>query len=302
MTSKPSTPSYAEGFSLVELLVAMTVMLAISGAALSLSLSSRDLFQRDEVRTRLSQSLRAGIDFIGTDTRQAGERLPDDFPALEIIDGADGNPDTIVLRRNLLDVVLPVCADVATNAPRIVIADGSGTPAPGCAPLADEDGDGLVDNLGAWAAMRQSVGGQVRAYIYNPTTRNGEFFTYVRENAALLAVGRRVGERFALTYRAVDQCRLYILEERRYELTDGVLQLVIGGQNGSAMRIADGIIGLQARALFQDGTEQASLGPADLWSQLRSIEVAITARVDSRGGPIERSLSTEFFPRNVLSR
>lgn len=298
--SRPSTPGSAEGFSLIELVVTMTLLLAISAAALTLSLSSRRLYETDHGRTRLNQNLRAGVDMLGADVRQAGERLPDDFPAIEIIDGG-GAPDALALRRNLIDQVLPVCSDVAAADTEITIAL-TVAPPPGCAPLPDDDADGWPDNLGAWRAYRVAAGGSARAYIYNPVTGNGEFFSYVLEDNPGLWIRRDAVGPLQFSYDAADQCRVYILEERRYSLAGDLLQMSIDGSGGLPDDLVDGIRDFQARAGFQDGTWQDSLGPADVWSQLRSIEVTLDGRVDVRGEPFERSLTAQFFPRNVLSR
>ena len=142
MTSRPSTRSSASGFTLVELLVALSVVLVITAGALSLSLSSRDLYLADNARTTLNQSLRAATELLSTDLRQAGERLPDDFPAIIIENGDAGAPDQLALRRNLIDAVLPLCGSVGVEDEAIVIGDLTDPP-PGCVPLEDADPDDL---------------------------------------------------------------------------------------------------------------------------------------------------------------
>ena len=288
----------AAGFSLLELLVSMTVMLAISGAALSLSLSSRRLYEADEARTRLNQSLRAGLDLIGTDVRQAGERLPDDFPALEIINGGDGASDIVVVRRNLIDTVLPVCEDVAGSAQKVHVQQAGVL---GCEPLPDANGDGWSDNIETWHEWRVDHGGTVRAYIYSPVKRLGEFFSYVDDDPTHPYLERDGGE-WVNNYEAEDQCRLYVLEERRYLLSEGLLHMIVDGEPDAPLNVVDGIVDFQVLARFSDGTEQETLGPADLWSDLRSIEIALAGETELRGQPIQRRISTDFFPRNVLSR
>src|SRR5262245_33903747 len=93
-------------------MVALLVASTIAGATLTIALSSRGLFETDQHRTTVNQNLRAGMDLVGVDVRQSGERMPFDFPAVEIVNGASGAPDTLNLRRNLLDYVLPVCKDI----------------------------------------------------------------------------------------------------------------------------------------------------------------------------------------------
>ncbi len=82
-----------EGFTLFELLVAMTVTGILTGATLSIALSSREMFETDRHRTTINQNLRIGMDMLGIDIRQAGERMPGDAPAVEIEDGDGGAAD-----------------------------------------------------------------------------------------------------------------------------------------------------------------------------------------------------------------
>ena len=105
--SSPCTRSCADGYTLIELLVALAVASALLGATLAVAMSSRESYTTDQNRTRTNQNLRAALDLVGIEIRQSGERLPSDFPALEIVDGAEGAPDRLILRRNLLDEVLP---------------------------------------------------------------------------------------------------------------------------------------------------------------------------------------------------
>src|SRR5262245_46614160 len=112
MSSRPSSRACASGFTLIEVLVAMMVMVIVLGATLGIALSSRTLFETDQHRTSVNQNLRAGLDLLGIDVRQAGERLPFDAPAVTITDGSSGAPDQLTLARNMLDYVLPVCVNL----------------------------------------------------------------------------------------------------------------------------------------------------------------------------------------------
>ena len=82
------------------MLVALTVTGVIAGATLTIALTSREMFETDQHRTTINQNLRAGMDMIGIDVRQAGERMPFDAPAIEIKNGVNGAPDTLFLRRS----------------------------------------------------------------------------------------------------------------------------------------------------------------------------------------------------------
>ncbi len=69
----------SNGYSLVEVLLALTIALVVMAGALTLAFSSRSLYQTEQVRTRLSANLQAGRELLVTDVRQAGERLSENF-------------------------------------------------------------------------------------------------------------------------------------------------------------------------------------------------------------------------------
>ncbi len=296
--------STAAGFTLVELLVATLIGLAITGGALTLALSGRSIYQTDQKRTSVNQNLRAGMDLLGTDLRQAGERVPADVPAVEVASGAGGAPDTLVLRRNLLDAVLPVCASITggASAADVVVADRGPSPPTGCAPVPDQDADGWPDNMGAWKSYRQANGGRVLAFIYNPVGRYGEFFTYDSEDSAAGSIHAASSSNWAHSYRVGEQCRVYVLEERSYRLNGGLLQLVIDGDEDNPLNLVCEVTDFQARAVMRDGSILDSLGPADSWTDLLSVEVTLRGEASFAGRTLVRSLSARFFPRNLLSR
>ncbi|ANM30735.1 hypothetical protein ABI59_15830 [Acidobacteria bacterium Mor1] len=299
-----STPnSSSSGFSLVELLVAMVILLLIMAAGLTISMSSRTTLRSDQNRTTLNQNLRSGMDLVGIDIRQAGERLPADVPALEIRDGASGAADTLVVRRNLADDVLPVCVDIASGSStaEVTIALTTGTIPAGCDPVADTNTDGWADNLGNWRAERIAAGGTMTAYIYNPTTRLGEFFEFDGEDAAAYHLDRSSSGTWTNDYLASDSARVYVMEEREFSLSGGILEMDING-SGSPFSLVDDVVDFQLRAIFQDGTIQTALAAADDWSNLEAIEVNLSGRSTFMDRTMDRALSSRYFPRNVLSQ
>ena len=72
---RPYSPRSSSGFSMLELLVGMTVAFVVMSAALGVALSARDLFRSDQARAGLNQDLRSAKQLLVTDLRQAGERL-----------------------------------------------------------------------------------------------------------------------------------------------------------------------------------------------------------------------------------
>ncbi len=316
---RPCTRRSSSGYSLVELLVGLAVALAVTGSALTLALSSRALYDRDQSRVHVNQSIRGAKDFLASDLRQAGERLGDDIFAIEIVDGVAGAPDQLIVRRSLIDTVLRVCFDVSVPSQVWVLLAIPPTspfaPAPpGCNldPADDGDGDGWPDEIQAFRDRRIAQG-ELRAYIYDPVRKAGEFFDWEREIDASTGVlvlrpaGSPPWTASNLPYSPSSQSRIYVLEERRYELVDGNLQMVING-DGEVIHLVDGITDFQAQVVFTDGSRQQALSPGNgddwsaIWRSMRSIEVSLSAEADHRGKTIARTFRSEILPRNVLSR
>ena len=66
----------ARGFSLVELMVAMTVTLIVSGAIYGLLTSGSNAFRREPEIADRQQNIRAAMDLIARDVFSAGAALP----------------------------------------------------------------------------------------------------------------------------------------------------------------------------------------------------------------------------------
>jgi len=302
--SRPFSPNCAEGFSLVEFLVALVVGSVVIGAALAITLASRETFDVDRGRTRVNQNLRSALDLVGIDLRQVGERLPADVPALQIANGDSGAPDTLIVQRNLLNEVLPLCAqliqgDVDTE---VRVADGGATPPPGCAPLPDDDANGFSDNLDVWRANRAANGGQIWAYVYNPVDHLGEYFLYDGDgttDATYFSKGNN--DPWGRTYLQTQQCRVYLLEQRSYRLNNGVLQFVLNEGLGGTVNLVTNVVDFQIRGVATDGSLIDEMDHDGSWTGLAAVEVTLTGEVDVDDRTMTRTVSARFFPRNILS-
>lgn len=298
----PSSPSCADGFSLIELLVAMLVSSVVAGAALSVMLSTRELLSKDQTRARISQDLRLGLDLLGVDVRQTGERLPEDFPAVEIVDGGGGS-DTLILRRNLLDTVLPVCKKITkdTTTAEVRIAKGGTPPPQGCDRVPDTNADGWPDNLEIWRDYRDAHGGAVKAYIFNPVKNKGEFFVFDGDGSTTDYIHKADTGTWVNTYKVKQQCRIYIVEERRYTLNGDVLQYAVNEDTSSPRGVLHGVTDFQVRAEMSDGSVVSALAAADEWSDLAAVEIGVSGEVTVDGELLQRTVTSRFYPRNVLS-
>lgn len=292
-----------DGFTLVELLVAMVVASIVLAGALTITLSSREIYEADQGRTDVNQNLRSALDLVGIDLRQAGQRLPADFPALEIIDGADGSPDTLIVRRNLLGTVLPVCEqiDAGSTSDEVRVVDSGTTPPQGCDPVPDDNGDGWPDNIEAWRDHRDAQGGSILAYVFNPVSKQGEFFLYDGEGATDDHFNRGDGGAWQNTYLVSEMCRVYLLEERTFGLDQDVLRYVTPEDPANPINLVDHMLDVQINAVLADGSIQSSFSAADAWDNLRAIEVTVSGETRVRQQSVTRTLSARYFPRNVLS-
>lgn len=290
----------------MELLVALAAACVIAGATLTVALSSRGMFETDQHRTTINQNLRAGVDLLGIDVRQAGERFPWDAPAVEIVDGAPGEPDELVLRRNLLDAVLPVCKNInaGTAADSVFVAkkkvNPSTTVPPGCYPVPDGNADGWPDNLEQWRNYRIAHGGDVLAYIHNPVTGEGEFFHYDAEDNSTFHIHKANTQHWAHDYPVDENPRVYILEAKTFRLDEDILQSIVNDQAPDALNLVNHIRDFQVRAFLDDGTIQDTLA-GQHWTDLQSVEVTLVGESTLQQRSMERTVVTHFFPRNILS-
>lgn len=287
----------SRGFTLLEVLVASGLSLGLMAMVLSSVLSNRRLYREDLVRTKINQNLRSAFDVLGADLREAGENLVPTFPAVELIDGAAGAPDQLVIRRNLLDEVLKVCSSIGpsyTVSSQIYFGNSSGA-IPGC------DYSSLLQNYTNWREHRIEKGGTTKAYIYDSGARAGEFFNYISEVDT--------GSQFYLTtgtsswsndYTTVTGA-VYMLEEWHYSLNGGVLQLVIDDDTSNPMNVVSELTNFQVTLTMNDGSTRTAFAATDDWTDIQAIRVALTGSDTAAGRQIVRTMTQDFFPRNILS-
>lgn len=286
--------------TLIELLVASTLSLLVVAMATSATLANRNAFGYDIARTRLNQNLRSAFEVVGTELRQAGERLPPGVPAIEIQDGAGEPADKLTIRRNLLDEVLTTCVAATPTSGADVILTSSTAGIPACTYGSQ------TTNYNAWVAYRTGeTPAVVKAYIYDLTAKVGEFFNYGSEtDSGTTQLIRRSGGTWSRSYPVGSP--VYAMREWRFELstTPGqtdLLQIVQDGNNSSPYNVTFGLTGFEAIAHMQDGTTKTTFAATDAWTQLQSVELVVTGRDTYKGRDVRTTLSTRLFPRNILS-
>jgi prepilin-type N-terminal cleavage/methylation domain-containing protein len=120
-----------KGFTLIELIVGMSIMLIVGGLAMNALVQSSSSFNKDKQRIDSSQSMSAILEMIGNDIKQSGENISDNnFPTIEF-NIADATLDPtlkpgsskIIVRRALLSP-LALCDSAFTSTSTVItVAD-----------------------------------------------------------------------------------------------------------------------------------------------------------------------------------
>lgn len=289
--------STERGFTLLEVLVAMglsSIIFAMLGQTL---VSHSDHYLEDIARTKIQQNLRGALDIISTNIRQAGESLDQSFPAVVLQGGSMGNPDTLTLRRNLLSGNLLLCQPVLAGTDRLYVTDVSSGESE-CIPA------NVVGGISRFVNFRTSRAEPVPLYIYNRVSEVGEFVEYTGEGVVS-------GDSY-LEINDLDNdypqgsTSIYILEEFRFNLfsMNNTLELNLDGETASPQDVAYEIADFQVEFDMNDGSTVHSFGASDIlnWKDIQTVRVAITGEDNWKNRTFTRTVTGEYFPRNVISR
>lgn len=80
------------GFTLIEVLVSITITLVVMASVFALLTRGQRSFEREPEIADLQQNARNALDMVSKDILQAGAGLPPEFPSFSSINGGDGNP------------------------------------------------------------------------------------------------------------------------------------------------------------------------------------------------------------------
>ena len=292
--------SGSNGFTLLEVLVSMAIMLVAGAIAFSVAFGARRLYDADTARMDLNQSLRSATNMITNEIRQAGESLPPDFPAVELVNNAGG--DRLILRKALIETVLQSCLDRTPGDTRIRVGltAGSGN----CVIVGDSDSDGYPDNVQEFREYRLANGDGsdelANGYIFDPVTGAAEWLNLVGEVDAGSDQWELDVDAISGTYPATNQPRVYLLDESRFDVGSGRLELRRDGSN-TGLGVIQGVTDLQFSFLMQDGSTETSFDDTDDWIKIRRIRVDLSAEREMRDRTMSRALTTDAFPRAILS-
>jgi len=284
------------GFFLLELLVASTIMLLVIGMFGATANFQKRTYLDGATRSRISQNLRGTLDIIGTDIRIGGENLTQNFPAFLLTSGAI--TDSLTVRRSILDEALPICVSLTAGSPATgITVSSSAVGTPGCTVSGNQVA------FDRWKQYRLDKGGSVFAYLYNITTKQGEFFTYSADSAtgALLTISRPGPASGWLYSYTAGTSVIYMLESWQYQVTGDELQVIQNDQVASPLTVMFGVKDFEISAIMQDGSTLTSMTTATDWTDLKYFEVELKGEETSVQRAIEKTVVSRFFPRNILS-
>lgn len=304
------------GYTLLELIIAATLGLGVISVSAIAIFFNRNLLLRDGARIEVNQSLRTSLDIVGADIRQGGENLIlNEFPVIEVQDNARNGQDVLVIRTGTSLDILTVCANASGT--DLLVADTSVGGLTDCPPTLRslDPADLLPDNLYNWQQYRQqqqASGDPAQAFIFDPDTRDGEFFTFTDEirnpndpgnDPSTYSVRRGSGSLSGSYDAAGRRPVIAVLTEQRYSVDDeGFLAVQVNG--GADSRLASNIQNFQVRIILQDGTALDTFGSniGDDWSNIESVEVTLSGASEfAAGREVNNTFTSSYLPRNVLS-
>jgi hypothetical protein len=104
-----------KGFTLLEMMVGISMTLTVSALALAALTNAQQGFSKDKNSIEGGQKLSSVLDIIGRDVVQAGEQVNEyKFPVVQVVPDTGKGSRLIVYRA--LEEVLPLCSEVAASA------------------------------------------------------------------------------------------------------------------------------------------------------------------------------------------
>jgi prepilin-type N-terminal cleavage/methylation domain-containing protein len=284
------------GFTLLELMITLVAGLLVMVIGFSAMHTVRGAFLDDLGRISSNQNTRGALDIIGIATREAGENLDAFFPAILLEDDQDNSKLTI--RRNLLDEVLKLCTQIDQGSNNTELYFAIPGTEQGCI-RSDQ-----LHNFTAWGSYRMNATKDIRGYIYDASSKQGEFFTYTGEtdtgDSLFLQAAPHVWQHeYSATSTAI-----YLLEEWVFQMNEDVLQIIQNGKTENPLNVADNFDEFKAEVILQDGTSVTEFTPEDKWTTIQGVRVSIANNpvLTAKNKSSYRSkVSAQFFPRNILS-
>ena len=248
-------PSATAGLSLIELLVAVSIIGVALSAAVAFASTSLRLLRQNQLRLEVRHALRASGDSIVRDLRLAAACLPQNgsFVALEGIDS--GTADSLTIRTGYSSQNNLACVATATNA-----IHGAGTVA-----ISVDEADGF---------------GQARMGYLRHLDGGGEFFTIadVDTGASTITRGEPATRDFPVG------SGVFAVDERSYSLDTGepgASRLMLDVDRAGEVPFASGISGFSVHYILERNCPPCDVVdlPADdaEWRLVNEVAVTLTA-------------------------
>ncbi len=93
--AKGAGPMTCRGFSLVELLIGLTVTMALVGAFIGLFINQNKAYSSESLRQEMMLSGRIALDEVQREAMNAGTGLPGLFASVQVFDSGPDQPDTV---------------------------------------------------------------------------------------------------------------------------------------------------------------------------------------------------------------
>lgn len=115
-----------KGFSLVELLIGLTLTMVVVGAFINLFIKQSKAYKNESLRQEMFLTGRIALDEIQREAMNAGTGLPGLFSSVQVMNGAAGEPDTVTfLYIPPTDITLKLKKSPAATAQNIFLTGDS---------------------------------------------------------------------------------------------------------------------------------------------------------------------------------
>lgn len=284
------------GFTILEALVATFLTSVVMSVVYVSTLSVQDGYINDVYRTRINSNLRSAMDILSMNIRQAGEYLQSSFPAVVVTNGSGTQADQLQLRRSLIPETLTLCTASTTGDTELIVSSGS-----------ISESACYVNNVASsydvFEARRVSDSdGSIRLFVYDRIAKVGEFVDFTASTLN--------GSEYTLTVSATthDYARLdtslYVVEELSFyhDSTENTLFVDFDGVSDSRA-VAFNVSDFQVSLEMEDGSNLSSFDSSSAynWKQITQVQISLTGEETLKLRTVSSSVSSEYFPRNVLS-
>jgi prepilin-type N-terminal cleavage/methylation domain-containing protein len=322
----------SKGFSLIELLVAMLMGLALLSSFSVSFIENRKYLSGELKRVEVTSNLQIALELVGSEIRKAGAYTPDLFPSFEVVDGGAAS-DKLILRygiiegttlcrgiqgsdQNLTFVTTGTGVVEDQTGGTVMVDDGTGTLIPltntACKNDYDKPDSVALKTTGRWASTITDAAGKAFGMIYDRSTKRYHGFKPV-------SVGVPTSTRISL--QASPQGGLwpeifkplsssfYLIEETKFEVNnDGILLMnknggdeplqVVGGITkfdlSMETTVVDSITGIKTTSTKNE------FAPSDSWKTIDFVSVTLNGKPQIGDGKI-RTAESAFTLRNVQS-